>query len=126
MHQDIITQLDELAKLKDELYAALTVYENERGQVLSSVKPLLDDVEARMVEAPTEVRAALARKEEAIKRAVIAAGQTVKGSGMQAVYSHGRVTWNAPALDGYALGHPELFAFRKEGQPSVTIREVKR
>jgi len=126
MHEDIITQLDELAKLKDELYALLANYEGEREEILSPVKPLLDEVEARIVEATTEVRAAIADKELEIKTLVITAGQTIKGSCMQAVYNAGRVAWDARALDGYAVGHPELFAFRKEGQPSVSFREVKR
>ncbi len=41
-----------------------------------------------------------------------------------AIYSKGRMSWDGKRLDGYATAHPEILAFRSEGQPSVSIREV--
>lgn len=63
--------------------------------------------------------------ESQVKMAVTQHGESVKHSGLNAVFSGGRVSWDSKALDGYALNHPELFAFRKEGKPSVSIRAVK-
>ena len=76
--------------------------------------PMIEEAEARC-----------AALEQQVKAAVLAHGATVKGARVQAVYIKGRVTWDAKALDGYAVEHPELFAFRKEGAPSVSIRTVK-
>jgi hypothetical protein len=37
----------------------------------------------------------------------------------------GRVSWDGKSLDGYMAAHPEISAFRKEGEPSVSLRNVK-
>ena len=57
-----------------------------------------------------------------IKGAVLDLGKSVKATHLQAVWSKPRVSWDTKSLDGYAVAHPELFAFRKEGIPSVSIR----
>jgi len=49
----------------------------------------------------------------------------VKGRELEAVYVKGRISWDNKALDGYAAAHPEIGAFRKQGDPSVSIRGVK-
>lgn len=66
----------------------------------------------------------IAALEAEIKEAVKVAGASVKGSLLQAVYAKGRVSWDAKGLDGYIVAHPELARFRKEGEPSVSIRKV--
>lgn len=62
--------------------------------------------------------------EAEIKQEVLAAGRTVKGTNHQFVYGKPRVTWNVPALDGYAEAHPEIRKFRSEGNPSVSVRKA--
>jgi hypothetical protein len=64
----------------------------------------------------------IAGLESAIKADVLAAGATVKGARCMAVYSKPRVTWDGTKLDGYMAAHPEIAAFRKVGEASVTIR----
>ena len=59
-----------------------------------------------------------------VKQDVLSLGQTVKGSLLMAVWSKGRVSWDTKSLDGYIIDHPELEKFRKEGDPSVSIRKV--
>ncbi len=59
-----------------------------------------------------------------VKQEVIALGETVKGASLMAVWSKGRVSWDTKALDGYITAHPELGKFRKEGEPSVSIRGI--
>lgn len=52
-------------------------------------------------------------------------GHTVKGQYKMAVYVRGRITWNTDDLERLIMnGHQELLPYRKEGQPSVTIRGV--
>ncbi|MFH1484491.1 MAG: hypothetical protein ABIH46_00325 [Chloroflexota bacterium] len=60
-----------------------------------------------------------------VKAAVASLGESVKSKRRHAVYSKGRVSWNSKGLDGYAVAHPEINSFRSEGEPSVSIREVK-
>lgn len=73
--------------------------------------PALDEAEAKIAELTEQIKAAVAQH-----------GATVKTEGVQAVYSKPKITWDARALDGYAMNHPELLVFRKEGKPSVSIR----
>jgi len=51
--------------------------------------------------------------------------ESVKGTGLHAIYSKGRVTWDTKALAGYAAACPEINQFKKTGRPTVSIREVK-
>lgn len=59
-----------------------------------------------------------------VKQAIVEIGASVKASFLHAVYAKGRVSWDAKSLDGYAVGHPEILNFRKEGDPSVAIRKI--
>jgi hypothetical protein len=60
-----------------------------------------------------------------IKQDVIAGGESVKTNGLMALYVKGRVTWDTRAVEGFAMAHPELMAYRKEGEPSVTFRKTE-
>lgn len=59
-----------------------------------------------------------------VKEAVLQVGSTVKGIGLMAVYSKGRVTWDGKKLEGMMALVPGLKAARSEGEPSVSIRKV--
>ncbi|MBI3741394.1 MAG: hypothetical protein HY257_06525 [Chloroflexi bacterium] len=63
--------------------------------------------------------------EKEIRNDVTALGASVKGKKFHAVYSHGRISWNTKALDEFAVLHPEVNDFRKQGEPSVSIRLAK-
>ncbi len=63
--------------------------------------------------------------EQQVRESVLNTRETVRGISLMVVYTKGRVTWDTKALDGYATGHPELLPFRKEGDPSVSIRVLK-
>jgi hypothetical protein len=89
------------------------------------VKMALAEIDAEYEDALNAAKDAYAAAESAAKAAIAEHGESVKGQFLQAVWSKPRVTWDAKALDGYALNHPELFAFRKEGAPSVSIRAIK-
>ena len=74
----------------------------------------LDDLKA------AEVGATLAIKEEVLTR-----GESIKGDPLSALWVKGRHTWDGKGLAGYAVAHPEIKAFEKVGQPSVTIKTNK-
>lgn len=86
------------------------------------VKAAMADVDAEFdpqIEALNERNKTLV---DTIKGAVLESKATIAGDYNKAVYTHGRVTWDTKGLDGYALAHPEILVFRREGEPSVAIR----
>jgi phage host-nuclease inhibitor protein Gam len=126
MENEIKQKLDQLAEFQAE--RDVTMLEKQR---------LLDElytaeIKARMAEIEEEfsgkieaVNEKIAALEAEIKKDVIEHGASVKSSTLHAVFSKGRVSWDTKSLDGYAAAHPELLAFRREGEPSVSIRVVK-
>ncbi len=60
--------------------------------------------------------------EAEIKNDVLLSGQSVMTDVFQAIYVKGRVTWDNEGINNYARLHPEVLKFRKEGQPSVTLK----
>ena len=62
--------------------------------------------------------------ETAIKNAVARRGATVRGSVLMAVYTKPRVTWDGGGLEGFMVAHPEISAFRRVGEASVSFRAV--
>lgn len=61
---------------------------------------------------------------EEIKNEVKAAGKTITGKYKQAVYAKGRITWNTDKMEAWIVDHPFLKDARKEGDPSVSFRNV--
>lgn len=60
-----------------------------------------------------------------IKKDVLTHGASVKGRRSYAVFSRGRVSWATDRLDAYATTHLEVVEFRKQGEPSVSLRMVR-
>jgi hypothetical protein len=104
-------KLDLIANLRDER-AVLAMDINQRIAALEAERDALT----------ADVDAQLAELETLVKLDVTAAGATVKGSRMMAVYASGRVSWDTKRLDGYAAANSAILAFRTVGLPSVSIR----
>jgi len=84
-----------------------------------------DDVEWSAMDATRTEHDFLCRcVEAAIKADTLALGETVRGAAFQAVWNKGRQSWDAKGLTTYAEANPEILQFRKEGEPSVTLRRV--
>lgn len=117
--------LQELETLKD-LDITRLVLEADRQADLNlalppEVKATLEAINRSYDERLKDLDDSISRLEAAIRVAVLAAGQTVKGV-YTAVFNKGRVSWDTKALDGYAAAHPEIAQFKKAGDPSVSIR----
>lgn len=121
----IIARLDELAEVRAAADVARVDYEAKRAALLATIQAELDalEVEYQPLFEAAETRAAVLVEE--IKQAVIEQGATVKGAHLQAVYARGRVSWDTKGLDRYAAAHPDVLNFRKQGDPSVSLRAVK-
>lgn len=120
--QQMLDELSELQSQRDALAARKT--ELVENAIPPEVKTLLADIEAEFAPLLEGVDGNIASLTSQVKDAVLAEGATVKGQHLQAVWAKGRISWDTKALDGYAAAHPEIAPFKKEGDPSVSIRKI--
>jgi len=123
MTNQIAKHLDELAKARlerDELADEIEAMIN--SVIPPEVQERIDAIRAELAPNMDSLNETISNMESNIKEQVLLAGETVKGSVLQAVYNKGRTSWDNKALDGYAKAHPELLEFRSEGKPYVSIR----
>ena len=126
MSETVKQKLDRLADMRAQVDAINLRYNELRDQILPpEIKDELAAIEAERLSALEAAQEGIESLSEAIKKLVIAQGKTVGGQYLQAVWNKPRVTWETKALDGYAEAHPEIKKFRREGQPSVSIRYLK-
>lgn len=126
-HKGDTVTITELLNYLAELQATADLYrmkhEDMRAEIMAPVKQQLTDLDAEFAPMFEAVNEQIAATTEQVKAAVIANGASVKGAHLQAVYAKGRTSWDSRGLDGYAVAHPEINAFRSVGQPSVSIRK---
>jgi len=120
----IESKLDQLS----ELYAQrdLSTLDKQRmidAILTAEIKAKIAEIEAEFSGKSEAVSEKIAALESEIKEAVKLNGASVKGQFLQAVFTKGRVSWDSKSLDGYLKAHPELADFRKEGEPSVSLRK---
>lgn len=126
MSQTVIEKLDRLAEYHAQRDLLILDKQKAIDSILTpDVKKQIADVEAEFNDKAAAVVENISALEEGIKQDVLGEGETVKGLRLQAVWSKGRVSWDDKALTGYAKAHPELNEFRKQGDPSVSIRANK-
>ena len=118
-----IDKLDQLADFRSQR-DAITLQQDEamKAAFPEDLRKILDDIEVEFSGRMEIVNEKIAELEKEIKNEVLEHGATVKGAYLQAVWNKGRVSWNTSGLDGYLVAHPELEQFRKQGNPSVSIR----
>ena len=123
---DVYTQIEEYSKLSAGIDDVQAQKQALIERVLTpEIKDLLAEIDAEFDPKIAELNMTLSILEAQIKEQVLISGQTVKGSLHQFVFSKPRVSWDTKLLDGYAMAHPEILHFRKEGNPSVSVRGVK-
>lgn len=120
--REIRAKLDELSEIKSAADVTRMDYEAKRAEILKSVQAELEALEAEYAPSLEAVNARIETLEEEIKDAVLHARASVKGTRLQAVYTRGRVRWDTKKLDAYGQTHPEVAAFRSQGNPSVALR----
>lgn len=119
----------ESLELLESAYGARDVLELRKREVIDQV--ITPEIKARLAEIDEEffgdeqsIAEEIDRLEGQVKAEVAKLGETVKGKMVQAVWTKGRVSWDTKALDGFAAAYPDLLKFRKEGEPSVSLRVV--
>jgi hypothetical protein len=125
MTERIVELLEHYSDLHEALEATLAQAQERRDAVIPpEVKAAVQAIDAEFQPAISALESAIAETKRQIETCVLELGQTVKSNRAIAVYNRGRITWDNQALEGYAVAHPEILAFRKEGEPYVTIRRV--
>lgn len=119
--------LDNLANAQ----AKLTVLMLELTQLKDSVIPAdvkvkLADIDAEYQDKIDAANKAVSTFDENAKQMVATYGESVKGTFLHGVYNPGKVTWQNKELDGYAVAHPEIKEFRKQGKPYTTIKPIEK
>lgn len=122
--ESVLAKLERLAQLQAAVDVARMDYESRRTEILKKVQDELDAVEAEFKPALEAAETNTAALEAEIKNDVLLRGESLRGSAFQAVYVKGRVSWDSGGMNEYARDHPEVLQFRKEGQPSVTLRKT--
>ena len=123
---EIEQKLDQLADLQAQADVIRMRFNDLRDGVMTpEIKQALADIDAEERTTLEAVSGGIASLTADVKDDILKLQASVKGKYLQAVWAKGRVSWDTKALDGYAAGHPEIAHFRKEGEPSVSIRNVK-
>ena len=99
--------------------------DKKRAEVMAPVAQELAEIDVELLPTIETVEQQCDELEMQVKGAVIFAGESVKSEWLHAIYQKGRETWDGKALSGFAAAHPEILAFKKIGEPTVTIRISK-
>jgi len=120
--EHILDQLNRLTDLRAAVDLTRLDYESKRAGILKQVQAELDAIQAEYEPLLEAAEANAAALESEIKNGVLLRGESVRNEHFQATYVKGRVSWDNTGISEYARAHPELMQFRKEGQPSVSLR----
>ena len=125
-HDYVAEKLERLSNLRNAAEFTRLDYETKRTQILKQIQSELDALDAEykpVLEAAEENIVAL---ENEIKTDVLLHGESVAGGMYRAVYTQGRVSWDNEGMAKYAASHPDVLQFRKQSQPTVSLRVVNK
>ena len=125
MSEDLTNKLDKLANFLAQRDVFSLQKKELVDQVLTpEIRARLDEIEAEFAGKMEAVEANIADLEEEIRQEALRQGASVKGNFLRVVWHKGRVSWDTKSLDEYARSHPEVTAFRKQGEPYVSIVKI--
>ena len=122
----VVDWLDKLAEIR----SAVNALSQERQTAIDAamppeVKAAMDAIDAEYAGKIGAASQNASELEKNIKDAILATGKSVRGHALHAVWARGRVSWETSKLEGLMIAVPQLKELRKEGEPSVSIREAK-
>lgn len=118
----VVDKLNRLTDLRAAVDLTRLNYEGKRAEILKQVQPELEAIESEYGPLLEAAEANAAALESEIKNDVLLRGESVHNEHFQAIYMKGRVAWDNDGISNYARAHPEVLQFRREGQPSVSLR----
>jgi hypothetical protein len=120
--EQVVKKLNRLADLRAAVDLTRMNYEARRTEIMKNVQAELEAIEAEYKPLMEAAEANASALEGQIKNDVLLSGKSIHSEVFQAIYTKGRVSWDSAGISEYARAHPEVLAFRKEGQPTVSLR----
>jgi hypothetical protein len=121
--EKVIQKLERLADLQAAVDLVRMDYEAKRSEVLKRIQAELDAIDEEFKPSLEAAEANAQALEAQIKNDVLLRGESLRGGVYQAIYMKGRISWDGIGMNEYARDHPDVLKFRKEGQPSVSLRK---
>ncbi|MCC7118674.1 MAG: hypothetical protein IT310_09130 [Anaerolineales bacterium] len=122
----IVEKLMRLENLKGAADVARLDYEAKRAELLKLIQPQLDALAVEYQPLLDSAEENIATLENEIKTEALVYGESVTGGAYRAVFTRGRVSWDNEGIEKYAVTHPEVMQFRKQGQPTVSLRVAEK
>ncbi len=122
--EQVAAKLQRLTNLRAAADVARLDYEARRAEILKKVQSELDALEIEYQPLFESTAQNLSALENEIKTEVLLHGASVTASALRAVYMQGRVSWDNDGMNRYAAAHPDVLQFRKQGEPTVTLRSA--
>jgi hypothetical protein len=123
---DVAEKLERLSTLRNAAEFTRLNYETKRTDILKQIQSELDALDAEFKPVLERAEENIAGLENEIKTEVLLYGESVSGGMYRATYTHGRVSWDNEGMTNYAMVHPDVLQFRKQGQPIVSLRVVNK
>ncbi|HSB01238.1 MAG TPA: hypothetical protein VLE49_11345 [Anaerolineales bacterium] len=125
-HENVTEKLERLTNLRNAAEFTRLNYETKRTEILKQIQSELDalDLEYKPVLEAAEENITVLENE--IKTEVLLYGKSVSGGMYCASYTRGRISWDNEGMAKYAALHPDVLPFRKQGQPTVSLRVVNK
>lgn len=125
MSEELTNKLDKLANYMAQRDVFSLQKKELIDQVLTpEIRARLDEIEAEFTGKMEAVEANIEALEEEIRQEAIRQQASVKGTFLRVIWHKGRISWDTKSLDNYARSHPEVVAFRKQGEPYVSIVKI--
>lgn len=119
-------ELDELYELREQIQQCEAGRKSEIDEAIAFCAPEIKEINERYDSQCGPIQSKIRKLDNHIKATVRSAiSETVRGTFLMAVWSKPRVTWDSKGLLGYMVAHPEIEAFKRVGEPSVSIRRIK-
>jgi len=114
-------KLDRMASIRDGIATLLDAKQRVIDSILSEYHNRLDAFDADVA----TLQAQYDSLDEDVRENVLSTGGSIKGRSLHAVFVSGKTSWDSKGLSAYSVACPAILAFRKIGQPSVSVREIK-
>ena len=125
MSEEIRQKLNELSDLQLGQDVIRLRKQEEIDQVITpEIKVKLAEIDAKYLGESSDLQTKIAELDGFIRKAVLDLGTSIKGSRLHAVWTKGRVSWNADKLEGMITLIPQIAEAKKVGEPTVAIRKV--
>ena len=122
----VAEKLERLSSLRNAAEFTRLDYETKRTEVLKQIQSELEALDAEYKPVLERAEENIAALENEIKTDVLLHGESVSGGMYRACYTQGRISWDNEGMAKYAVLHPDVIRFRKQGQPIVSLRVVNK